>query len=92
MGQFSSKISETTNPLRGLLSTKNKFQWLPSHTQAFRDTVKELTNPATRHHYDPTLETRLYTDASKLNGVGFILMQKHGNNNGSMWQETFNTC
>ena len=50
--------------------------WLPSHTEAFENIKKELSNTSTLKHYDPDLPTQLLTDASKLNGIGYMLMQK----------------
>ena len=76
LGEFSNKTSTKTAPLRSLLSSKSKFVWLPSHTQAFEEIKHEFSNPAKLKHYDPKLPTRLLTDASKLNGLGFMLMQQ----------------
>lgn len=77
LGEFSSKISSTTTPLRGLLSTKNLFQWLPIHSQAFENTKEELCKPPTLKHFDPDRPTRIQTDASRLKGLGYALLQEY---------------
>ena len=34
-----------------------------------------LTDQLLLHHFDPELKTHLVTDASRLNGLGFVLLQ-----------------
>ena len=75
---FTSEYSTAAVPLRELLKTRNDFVWMDHHTRAFEAVKKVLTSPAVLAPFDPTLETRLETDASRLHGLGFNLMQRHG--------------
>lgn len=50
--------------------------WLPEHEEEFYKARKILTSPALVKPFDPSLRTQLLTDASKLNGLGFALIQR----------------
>ncbi|XP_059095941.1 uncharacterized protein LOC131890587 [Tigriopus californicus] len=76
LGQFSSSIAKTAEPLRGLLKTKNTFLWLPEHVVAFNEVKRALTSPPILGMYTIGAETVLQTDASKLKGLGFVLLQR----------------
>ena len=78
LGSFSPHISEKCVPLRELLKTKNDFVWLSVHDEAFNEVKKLLINPPILVHFDPSRETRIETDASRLKGFGFSLLQRHG--------------
>jgi transposase InsO family protein len=78
LGSFSLDISTKASPLRPLLSSKNVWQWLPEHDSAFQEVKKCLSSPPILAHFDINLQTRLLTDASKLNGLGYALVQNHG--------------
>ena len=52
--------------------------WLPEHEQEFVAVKKLLTSPMIVHYYDPSLPTSLLTDASKLYGLGYALVQHTG--------------
>ena len=75
---FSAEIHEKALPLRDLLKPTNQFLWTMDHDKAFEDVKKALVSPPTLAQFDPTLPTVLQTDASRRNGLGFNLMQKHG--------------
>jgi hypothetical protein len=75
LSQFSTNISRALEPLRPLLSTKNVFNWTSDHDAAFRKAKQLLTSPSSLVPFDPSRETRLSTDASRLNGLGFTLEQ-----------------
>ena len=77
LASFSPHISATATPLRDLLKTRNNFLWLPEHDKAFAEMKKLLTNSPVLAQFDPSRETRVETDASKLRGLGFSLLQKH---------------
>ena len=77
LGSFSSEISSVAYPLRGLLKKKNEFVWLDSHQKAFDSVKKCLSQPPVLANFDPKKDTRLETDASRLNGLGFMLLQNH---------------
>jgi len=77
--QFTPKIAEAEMPLRDLLKTRNEFLWMETHTKAFEAVKAALIEPPALATFDAKLDTRLETDASKLHGLGFVLMQRHGN-------------
>ena len=37
-----------------------------------------LSSPPVLKNFDPNLETELHTDAARTKGLGFVLLQKHG--------------
>ena len=75
---FSYEISDAAEALRPLLSTKNAFIWTTAHQDSFDKVKKALTSTPTLAHYDMTLPTALQSDASRLNGLGYALLQQHG--------------
>ena len=75
---FSFEVSDAAENLRPLLSTKNTFVWTEVHQEAFNKVKKALTSPPVLAHYDVNLPTALQTDASRLNGLGYALLQSHG--------------
>lgn len=81
LGQFTSKISETAEPLRCLMSTKIIFKWTTDHSEAFKKVKKALVSPPILANFDPkATEVILQTDASRKNGLGFILLQRQDKN------------
>ena len=62
--------------LKPLLSTKAQYMWLPEHQNAFTELKEELSKSPCLSHFDPNLETRLETDASRKKGFGYALLQK----------------
>ena len=77
LSNFSSSISRLSEPLRSLLKRNSTFLWLPVHDAAFQATKEALCNPPILSHFDPKKPTILQTDASKNNGLGYALLQKH---------------
>lgn len=77
LGEFSTDIAKTAEPLRHLLKKDSEWIWTPNHEQAFKDVKEALINPPVIAHFDPRLPIMLQTDASRLNGLGYILQQKH---------------
>ena len=77
LGGFTHLLSEAAGPLRDLLKPKNAFLWSPQHEEAFTKTKDILCSPHILVAFDPNLETMLQTDASRLKGLGFALLQKH---------------
>ena len=62
-------------PLHGLLKKGVAFCWLLDHTLAFETLKQTLIKVIAVHHFDSCLHTKLIMDASKLNGIGFVLIQ-----------------
>ena len=75
--EFTSHPAEVASPLRGLLKVSNEFRWEASHNNAFNAVKAALVAPPVLAYYQPGLDTRLETDASRTKGLGFALFQKH---------------
>ena len=73
---FSDEISELLAPLKSLLKKGVLFQWLPEHQAAFECAREHLASSKVLAYYSPSRQTRLIVDASRLNGLGFVLKQK----------------
>ena len=78
LGRFSNQLSKAAEPLRDLMKSRNAFLWTPNHEAAFEETKNVLCSPPILAPFDPKLPTMLQTDASRLKGLGFALLQKHG--------------
>ena len=61
-----------------VLSTRNPFIWTPDHEQAFENVKLALVSPPVLVHFEPDRETTLQVDASRKNGMGYALLQRHG--------------
>ena len=77
LGDFSAHIAETAKALRSLMSPRSAFIWTPDHDAAFENVKKTLSKPPVLAHFDPALKVVLQTDASRLYGVGYALLQEH---------------
>ena len=75
LGHFIPDLAMATCKMRGLLKKGVVYMWLPEHEQEFHFVKELLTSPLLVHYFDPTLPTTLLTDASKLNGLGYALIQ-----------------
>ncbi|XP_045114017.1 uncharacterized protein LOC123506168 [Portunus trituberculatus] len=78
LASFSPDLAATAAPLRPLLSPKKSFVWTPDHEQAFQRVKMALASPPVLAAFDPALPTTLQTDASRLYGLGYALLQDHG--------------
>ena len=74
--QFNQAVTKSSYKLKPLLSTKGQYIWLAEQQQAFDDLKKELSKSPCLAHFDPNLETKLETDASRKKGFGYVLLQK----------------
>ena len=77
LSDFSTDIAKTAEPLRQLLKKNHEWMWTSVHDQAFKDVKDALTSPPVLTYFNPKLPIMLQTDASRLNGLGFVLLQKH---------------
>ena len=77
LGGFVKELSMATNPLQSLLKARSPFIWTDDHNAAFEVAKKMLLSPPILTVFDPKRPTRLYTDASRLHGLGYVLQQKH---------------
>ena len=78
LSEFSPDIAAAADPLRPLLSPKRSFTWTADHDTAFNSVKKALSQPPVLAHFDPSRPTVLQTDASRLNGLGYALLQDYG--------------
>ena len=76
LGNFLPDLAHNTTLLRKLTSDKNAFLWLDSHQTQFQNLKKILTSSMLVKPFDPTLDTYLVTDASRLYGLGYTLLQR----------------
>ena len=75
LGHYHPDLSHMTAPLRPLLRTNIAWVWLPEHTEAMERTKAALVSSTVLKAFDVNLETVMLTDASRLNGIGWALMQ-----------------
>ncbi|XP_076036799.1 uncharacterized protein LOC143022463 [Oratosquilla oratoria] len=78
LADFSPDVASAGAPLRPLMSPKRSFVWTPDHDQAFERVKRALSSPPVLAAFDPSLSTVLQTDASRLYGLGYALLQDHG--------------
>ena len=65
-----------TANLHSLLKKAVAFVWLDIHDQEFKRTKEALCSDAIVKPFDPLLRTELLTDASRLFGIGYALVQR----------------
>ena len=75
-GFFFPNLTQLTQPLRALLKKDTAFTWTAEHEEAFDASRRFLTSDVIVKPFDPALPTELLTDASKLWGLGFVLIQR----------------
>ena len=78
--EFTPDISAAAQPLRPLMSPRRAFVWTADHDAAFSQVKKALSRPPQLVMFDPHLPTILQTDASRLHGLGYALLQDQGGN------------
>ena len=77
LADFSPEVASAAGTLRELLSPKKEFVWTPAHQMSFEAVKKALSSPPVLAHFDSSLPTVLQTDASRLTGLGYALLQRH---------------
>ena len=68
-------IARHTGVLQALLKKNTAFLWMDVHQAAFNKLKSDLLSALALNHFNPSWRTRLITDASRLHGLGFVLMQ-----------------
>lgn len=76
MGHFIITLATTLAPLSPLLKKNIVWDWTPDHELSFKAAITELAEMPELAFYDTNRPTTLFTDASLLNGLGFILKQR----------------
>merc|ERR1711963_422989 len=87
MGALKPLIDTTSNKVtpakdekgKKITNPKRKIEWNPNLEKAFHDVKKLLTNAdgTVLSPYDPSKQLQIYTDASRLNGYGWIAIQEN---------------
>jgi hypothetical protein len=75
VGNFSDQLSTALDPLSPLLKTGCTWEWTTHHEEAFRAARTLLSTVRDLAFYDLKRLTILYVDASRFNGLGFLLKQ-----------------
>ena len=79
-GAFAPDIAHMSSNLRPLTSSTKAFVWLDAHDSEFNNMKKLLSSDMVVEFFDCRMPTMLMTDASRLHGVGFALMQQGADN------------
>ncbi|XP_064083925.1 uncharacterized protein K02A2.6-like [Macrobrachium nipponense] len=78
LADFTPDIGAAAQPLRPLMSPKRSFVWTPDHERAFKKVKTALTSPPVLAPFNPASPGVLQTDASRLYGLGYALLQDNG--------------
>ena len=76
LSDWAPDLSAHTLKLRTLLKKHSDWQFTPEIRREFIEAKRNLTRPQHLNPFDPSLPTELLTDASRLFGLGFILIQR----------------
>ena len=74
-GTFAPDTACLTSHPRQLLQKETPWVSLPEHKLDFENTKKAVTSPTMLQPFDPKVKTVVLTDASRLHGIGFALVQ-----------------
>ena len=75
---FVPDLAHMTSMLRPLLKKDIAWTWTDDHEKSFGEVKTLLTSKTIIHPFDQDADTFLLTDASRLHGMGFALMQQKG--------------
>jgi hypothetical protein len=76
LGSFLPDLAHATVNMRTLLKKENAFLWLHHHDEEFAKAKSLLCSSALVKPFDSRLPTELLTDASRLFGLGYALLQR----------------
>lgn len=79
LGAFLPDLAQACEPMRQLLKKETAYIWGEDQEHAFSTVKRLLASKAVVKPFDPNLKTELFTDASRINGLGFILLQREKN-------------
>ncbi len=75
LDNFLPDLAVGTVQMRGLPWKRTAWVWTPDHEKEFVSVKKLFTSVPVAHYFDPQLESKLLTDASR-SGIGFALIQE----------------
>ena len=75
LGSFLPNLSQSCVKMRELLKKGIAFLWTDDHEEEFQKVKHLLTSPLMVKPFNPAMTTALLTDASRLNGMGYALVQ-----------------
>ena len=75
IAHFIPDLATILDPIRQLLKKNTTFVWLREHNNTFSKMKEILTSNISLQHFDPCKPPYLIADASKLNGLSFLLIQ-----------------
>ena len=78
LASFVPDLAHMTSMLRPLLKKDIAWTWTGDHENSFQLVKSLLTLKTIMHPFDQEADTFLLTDASRLHGLGFALMQQKG--------------
>ena len=81
LGAFIPDLAHATEPLRGLLKKNVAYNWLPEHKTAFEEVKSILLSKLLIKPFNPSIPSQLLTDASRLKGLGYALIQRDPEDN-----------
>ena len=90
LASFVPDMAHMTASMRQLLKKNSAWTWLDQHQQEFHNLRHLLTSSLIVHPFDANKHTYLLTDASRLHGLGYALMQP--GNNGNLHLITCGSC
>ena len=76
LAAFVPDLAHMSAGLRPLLKKGNAWVWEKEHEEEFNNIKNLLTSPTIAKPFDNAKETILLTDASRLHGLGYALVQK----------------
>ena len=76
-GKFFPELTGLISPLQELLKKEVAYLWTADLQECFERAKKFLTSDRVVRPFIRGASTQLVTDASKLNGLGYILLQRH---------------
>ena len=75
LSSFIPDLQQCTSNMRKLLSPKNEHIWTPTQEEEFKRSKDVLLSAKMVQPFNPSWATVVLTDASRLNGIGFALVQ-----------------
>ena len=77
LSAYHPEIARHTGVLQALLKKNTSFLWLKVQQTAFDKLKSDLLAALSLNHFNRSWSTRIVVDASRLHGLGFVLMQQH---------------